>query len=175
MSTVRWIQSVTIHYEQFIIFYYVSEYQLPPAIGTSYTTPITGVNQSPMLLKLIGWRHCPCYKWVAYIPWITTSVSWHWNRRTARYLVTVIVISQWKLWNNNSTDGISVIPQEPCSETLSRLRYLYPRSTQNTDAIFFIYFPNPSVSYLLHYLIQLNSQYPCYLEYWDNTVTVTVK
>ena len=39
-----------------------------------------------------------------------------------------------------------VIPQEPCSGTLSRLRNLYPRSTQNTDAVSSINFPNPGVS-----------------------------
>ena len=39
-----------------------------------------------------------------------------------------------------------VIPQEPYSGTLSRLRNMYPRSTQNTDAVSSINFPNPSVS-----------------------------
>ena len=41
---------------------------------------------------------------------------------------------------------MSVIPQEPCSGTLSRLRNLYPRSTQNTYAISSINFTNPGVS-----------------------------
>ena len=51
---------------------------------------------------------------------------------------------------------MSVIPQEPCSGTLSRLRNLYPRSTQNTDAVFSINFPNPGVSCLITLL--LNSE-----------------
>ena len=59
---------------------YVSEHQLSPIIDASHTTPITHVNQDPMLLKLIGWRHCPCFRWVLYIPGTTTSVSWRWIR-----------------------------------------------------------------------------------------------
>ena len=35
-----------------IIIYYVSEYQLPPVIDASHTTPTTRVNQGPKLLKL---------------------------------------------------------------------------------------------------------------------------
>jgi len=42
---------------------------------------------------------------------------------------------------------MSVIPQEPCSGTLSRLRNLYPKSTQNTDAVSSINFLNSGVSY----------------------------
>jgi len=59
-----------LYYEQFIIIYYVS---IP-------TTPITCAKQGPNLLKLIGWRYCPYFRWVSYIPGITTSVSWRWTR-----------------------------------------------------------------------------------------------
>ena len=59
---IRQRQSVTVHYEQFIIIYYVSEYQLPHVIDASHTTPITCVNRGPMLLKLIGWKHCPYFR-----------------------------------------------------------------------------------------------------------------
>ena len=51
--TVRWLQSVTIHYKQFIIFNYVGEHQLPPVIDASHIAPITRVYQSPELLKLV--------------------------------------------------------------------------------------------------------------------------
>ena len=37
-------------------------------IDASHTTPITRINRGPKLLKLIGWRHYPCFKWVPYIP-----------------------------------------------------------------------------------------------------------
>ena len=37
-------------------------------------------------------------------------------------------------------------PQESYSGTLFQLRNLYPRSTQNTDAVSSINFPNPSIS-----------------------------
>jgi len=47
---------------------YASEYQLPPVIDASHTTPTTHVNLGSDLLKLIGWRHCPYFKWVPYIP-----------------------------------------------------------------------------------------------------------
>ena len=54
-------------------------------------------------------------------------------------------------------DGVSVTQREPCSETLFQLRNLYPRSTQNTDAISSINFPNPIISLLIS----------CYLDYQD--------
>ena len=77
--------------------------------------------------------------------------------RTARYsvAVTVTVISLYEQWNINSTYGMSLIPQEPCSGTLSRLRNLYHRSTQNTDAVSSINFPNPSVSCSITLLLNL--------------------
>ena len=43
---------------------------------------------------------------------------------------------------------MSVIPQEPCSVTLSRLRNLYPGSTKNTDVVSSINFLNPIVSFV---------------------------
>ena len=46
---------------------YVSEHQLPLVIDASHITPTTRVNQGPKLLKLIGWRHCPRFRWVSYI------------------------------------------------------------------------------------------------------------
>ena len=42
---------------------------------------------------------------------------------------------------------MQVIPQEPCSGTLSWLRNMYPTFTQNTDAVSSINVPNLSVSY----------------------------
>ena len=58
---------------QYIIIYYVSEHQLPPVIDASHTMPTTRVNQGLTLLKLIGWRHCPYFRWVPYIPRITAQ------------------------------------------------------------------------------------------------------
>ena len=52
---------------------YVSEHQLPPVIDASHTTPITCDNQGPMLLKLIGWIHYLCFKWVPCIYRTTTQ------------------------------------------------------------------------------------------------------
>jgi len=34
----------------------------------SHAMPTTRVNCDPMLLKLVGWRCCMCFKWVPYIP-----------------------------------------------------------------------------------------------------------
>ena len=62
---------------QYVYYYYISEHQLSPIIDASHTTSITRVNQNLMLLKLIGWRHCPCFRWIPYIHGTTTSVSWH--------------------------------------------------------------------------------------------------
>ena len=70
---------------------------------------------------------------------------------------------------------MSVIPQEPCSGTLSRLRNLNSRSTQNIDVVSFINFPNPNVSYpftLLFNSVKIISI--MLLEYLDDMVTVTV-
>ena len=63
--------------------------------------------------------------------------------------------------------------REPCSGTLSRLRNLYPRSTQNTDVIFSISFLNLDVSYPITLLLK-SINYSCCLYYWHDTVTVTV-
>ena len=48
---------IMVHYRQFIINYYVSEYQLPHVIDASHTKSTAHVNQDPKLLKLIGWRN----------------------------------------------------------------------------------------------------------------------
>ena len=128
---------------QYIIIYYVSEHQLPPVIDASHTTPITRVNRNPKLLKLIDWRHCPCFRWVPYIPRLRPQFPGAEPGHTARYLITVTVISLWKQWNNNSTYGMSVIPQEPCSGTLSRLCNLYLRSNQNIKLSLPSIFPIP--------------------------------
>jgi len=76
-------QAKTISYntfEQFIIIYYVSEHQLPPIIDASHITPITCANQRPKLLKLICWRHCPCFRWVPYIPGTMAPDAWRLTR-----------------------------------------------------------------------------------------------
>ena len=52
-----------------------------------------------------------------------------------------------------------------------------PRSTQNTDAVSSINFPNPGVSCpftLLFIQFSQISQCPYYLEFWDDMVTVTI-
>ena len=63
---------------------------------------------------------------------------------------------------------MSVIPQNPAVEPyLSYATYILgpPKiQTLSPPSIF----PTP-VSYLLYYY-----QYPCYFDYWDNTVTVTI-
>ena len=56
-----------------MIINYVTEYQLSHVIDASHTTPTTHVNRDRMLLKLIGWRHCPFFRWVPYIPGTTTQ------------------------------------------------------------------------------------------------------
>ena len=61
-------------YEQFNIIYYVSECQLSPITGAPHTTPTTRVNQGPKLLKLVGWRRNPCFRWVPYIPRTTAQM-----------------------------------------------------------------------------------------------------
>ena len=53
---------------------YVSEHQLPPVIDASHTTPTTHVNQGPKLLKLIGWRRCPYFRWVPHVPGTTAQM-----------------------------------------------------------------------------------------------------
>ena len=59
--------------KQFIIINYVSEHQLPHIIDASHTTLTTHANRGPQLLKLIGWRHCLCFKWVPCISGTTTQ------------------------------------------------------------------------------------------------------
>ena len=51
-----------------VYYYYVSEHHLSHVIDASHTLPTTRANRGHMLLKLINWRHCPCFRWVPYIP-----------------------------------------------------------------------------------------------------------
>ena len=101
--------------------------------GTSHTTPISCINQGPMLLKLIGWRHCPFFRWVTYILGTTTQTPGAGPGRTVRYYSNSITVIVWDVSH----------PQELCSGTLSRLRSLYPRSTQKTDVVSSIISPIP--------------------------------
>ena len=109
---------------------------MPPVIDASHTAPITHVNQGPKLLKLIGWRHCQCFRWVPYIHGTTAQTPGVELGRTARYYNNGIIVTVWDVSH----------PREPCSGTLSRLRNLYPWSTQNTDTVSSIDFSNPGVS-----------------------------
>jgi len=61
------------HYGQFITINYVSEYQLSHGVDASHTKPTTHVNRCSMLLKLIGWRYYPCFRWIPYIPGTTAQ------------------------------------------------------------------------------------------------------
>ena len=71
-----YVQSGDYSQSQYIMnssVYYVSEHQLPHLIDASHTTPTTRINQGPKLLKLVGWRHCQCFRWVPYIPGTTAQ------------------------------------------------------------------------------------------------------
>ena len=85
---------------------YVSEHQLSHVTDTFHTTPITCVNQGPKLLKLIGWRHYLCFRWVLYIPGTTTQMPGAELDCTARY------------YSNSKTKqyGMSVISGNPAVE-----------------------------------------------------------
>jgi len=75
----------------------------------------------------------------------------------------------------NNTDGMPVIPREPFSGTLSRLRNLYPMFTQNTDIVSPINFSNLSVSCLFTLLFNsVKQSKSILLECWDDAVIVTV-
>ena len=65
-------QAKTISYS-ILLFIMSANTNLPPVIDASHTTPIRHVNRDPKLLKLIGWRHCPCFRWVPYIPGSTAQ------------------------------------------------------------------------------------------------------
>jgi len=58
---------------QSVVINYVSEHKSLHIVNASHTTLIIHVNQGLMLLKLIGWRHCPCFRWVLYILGITAQ------------------------------------------------------------------------------------------------------
>ena len=136
-----------------MIINYVIEHQLPPVIDASHATPITCVNQDSKLLNWSFWDIIHALGGSRTYPGPRPQFPDAEPGRTARYSVTVTVISLYEQWNNNSTDGISVIPREPCNGTLSRLRNLNPRSTQNTDAVSSINFSNPGVSYSITLLL----------------------
>ena len=68
---------------------YVSKHQLPPVINISHVTPITCVNQGLKLLKLIGWRHYPYFKWVPYTLGTTAQMPDAKPGHTTRYHKTV--------------------------------------------------------------------------------------
>jgi len=53
---------------------FIMSASMPYTVDASHATPITRVNQSPKLLKLIGWRHCPCFRWVPCIPGTTVQM-----------------------------------------------------------------------------------------------------
>ena len=87
--------------------------------------------------------------------------------RIARYYSNIITVIVWDVSHS----------WKPGSGTLSRLRNLHPRSTQNTDAVSSINFPNSSVSCLLYiYLIQLKQSISMLLRilgrYSDNDSTI---
>ena len=93
-------------------YYYVSEYQLPHAVDASHITPITRVNRSPKLLKLIGWRHCLCFMWSRAYP-----------RPRPRLLALNQNLpqgSQVTCKKNRNITRLSVTPREPYSGTLFR-------------------------------------------------------
>jgi len=93
-------------------YYYVSEHQLSHAVDVSHTTPITRVNRSPKLLKLIGWRHCPYFRWVPYIPGITAQSPGIELGPIARWSITITIETIWDVSH----------PPEPCSGTVSQLQ-----------------------------------------------------
>ena len=123
------VQSIMSNVRFSFVINYVSEHKLSHVGDASHTTHTTRVNWGSKLLKLIGWRHSSYFRWVPYIPGTTTWDSWCWTAesgRTARYYSNSITVSVRDVSH----------PREPCSRTLSRLRNLYPRSTQNTDVSF---------------------------------------
>ena len=118
---------------------------MPPVIDASHTTFIARANRDRMLLKLIEWRYCSCFRWTPYIPGITAQTPGVEPGRTARY---------YSNSNNTHCENSGTVnrkdashPPEPCSGAVSRLRNLYFRSTQNTDTVSSVNFLVPSVSY----------------------------
>ena len=148
MSTISHIYSLVYNINVRFWFFinYFSEHQLPHAVDASHTTPTIRVNQGPKLLKLIGWRYCLCFRWVPYILGTTASDAWRWTRPV------LLVLS-----NSNSSNirWMPVILRNLAVEPSFRLHNLYLRSTQNTDIISSINFPDPSVSCL--FIILFNS------------------
>jgi len=77
------------HNTLWTVHYYLL-YQRTPIATCSRRIPyyaITCINQSPKLLKLIGWRHCPCFRWVCTYPEPQLQFSGTESSRTARYSV----------------------------------------------------------------------------------------
>jgi len=68
---------------------------------------------------------------------------------------------------------MSDIPQEPYNRTLSRLRNLYPRSTLKYIRYILHQFFQFQFKLSIYIIIYIN-QYPCYFNYWDDMVIVTV-
>jgi len=105
--------------KQFIIINYVSKHQLSHIIDSSHTTPTTHVNRGSKLLKLIGWRNYPCFRWVQSIPGTTAQMPGVEPSCTARYYSNSKTVTVWDVSR----------PREPYSGTLSQLHNLYPKST----------------------------------------------
>jgi len=126
---------------QYIIIYYVNEHQLPPIIDASHTTPITRVKRGPKLLKLIGWRHCSCFRCVLYIP-----------GTTAQTLVAELVLSlgsQEHYNRNKNRTGYKSPPGNPAVEpSFGCTTYILgPPKIQTLSSP--LISPNFSVSYLI--------------------------
>jgi len=83
----------TVYYEQFIIVNYISEHQLLPVIDTSHTTPTTLVNRNTMLLKLIEEDVVHALAGSRIYSEPRPQFSDAEPGRTARYSVTVTIIS----------------------------------------------------------------------------------
>ena len=81
-------QVITVSHNTLWTVHYYLLYQRTPIVTYNRCipcSPITRVNQGPKLLKLIGWRYCPCFRSVPYIPGTTASNAWRWTSRTTRY------------------------------------------------------------------------------------------
>ena len=70
----------TVHY-----YFLCQLHQLPPVIDASHTRLLHMSIGGPKLLKLIGWRRCPCFRWVPYIPGTTAQTPSAKPGRITRY------------------------------------------------------------------------------------------
>jgi len=139
------VQSTMSYIRFSFVINYVSEHRLSSTVGASHTTPTICANRAPLLLKLTGWRYCPCFRWVPYILGIMTQTPDVEPGCAARYYSNSVIVTVWDVSH----------PREPYSGILSRLRNLYPRSIQNTDIVSPINFSNPSISCLFILLFNL--------------------